>query len=588
MQNYKKSILGIIFLCAVVFVFCQQGFHIEAKEAISVITNTTKYTNKNVKITITFPAGMKVSTVKYVSGSHSRSFTNKNGKTLKIAGNKASVSVSKNATYTFYYVLQDGGTATKKITVKNIDKTKPTMNPTYKVMNQSATITLNGSDKGSGLSYVKYVKGTLTDPESAKWSTKAKTIKGVKVFSVASEGNYSILIADKAGNKFVKKLKVTLELRAAWISYLEYNSAGVSEMTQAQFQTYINNMFDKCIDMSMNTVIVQVRPSGDALYKSSYFPWSSYVSGKQGTSPGYDPLAYMVKAAHSRGLSLYAWINPYRVSATSTSVGNLSVNNQARKWRSSNSSSVKRNVLTYNSQLYYNPSKSEVRTLIVNGVKEIVKNYDVEGIIFDDYFYPNLGTGYKTNFDYTEYKQYKAACELDQTTAKSIVNWRRSNVNVLLKRVKAAIKSIDSSVEFGVSPQGNLTNLSSVSANYCDVSTWMNSTSYIDFIAPQIYWSTSNSVSPYEKVVNQWIDKRTSDNTKIYVAIAVYKAGLTKKEANALSPADLRWYSSRTNLKEQVSIGRETGEVDGFMFYRYDNMVSIKAATEMENLLSIL
>lgn len=588
MQNYKKLVKGIFCLCVLVFVICQQEHHIEASKTVSIAASTLEYTNKNVKITLTFPKSMKVSTVKYVSGSHSRSFTNKNGKTLKITSNKTSVSVSKNAVYTFYYVLQNGTTATKKITVMNIDKTKPAMNPTYKVMNQSAAITLNGSDKASGLSYVKYVKGTLTDPESAKWNTKAKTIKGVKSFSVASEGNYSILMADRAGNKLVKKINVTLELKAVWISYLEYTSAGVSEMTQAQFQTYINKMFDKCVDMAMNTVIVQVRPSGDALYQSSYFPWSSYVSGKQGTSPGYDPLAYMVGAAHSRGLSFNAWINPYRVSATSTSVGNLSVNNQARKWRASNSSNIKRNVLTYNGQLYYNPSKSDVRTLIVNGVKEIVKNYDVEGIVFDDYFYPNLGTKYKTNFDYTEYKQYKAACQLDQTTAKSIVNWRRSNVNALLKRVKSAIKSIDSSVEFGVSPQGNLANLSSVSANYCDVSTWMNATSYIDFIAPQIYWSTANSVSPYEKVVNQWLDKRTSNKTKIYVAIAVYKAGLTKKEANALSPADLRWYSTKANLKEQVSIGRETGEVDGFMFYRYDNMVSSKASTEMKNLLSIL
>lgn len=378
------------------------------------------------------------------------------------------------------------------------------------------------------------------------------------------------------------------ELKGAWISYLEFLSAGVSNMSKKEFYNYIDRMFIRCKSMGMNTVIVQIRPSSDAMYPSKYFPWSSYVSGVQGRSLSYDPTAYMVSAAHKKGLKFYAWINPYRVSATSTDIKKLSVDNPARKWRFSKNTAERRNVLTFNKQLYYNPSKQEVRTLIVNGVKEVVKKYNINGVIFDDYFYPNLGSHYKTNFDYPEYKQYKLACKQEEVHAKSIENWRRSNVSALLKRVKTAIKAIDKNVVFGVSPQGNISNLELVNANYCDVAKWMSTDSYLDFICPQIYWSTTNPAAPYKEVLNQWICLRKSKKVKLYVALSVYKAGLTKKEAQSLSPADLRWYQVKTNLKEQVLYARQKGQVTGFMFYRYDNMISSKACSEMKNLQAIL
>lgn len=568
------------------FVWNNRTSLIEAHNVPTVKLSKTAYTNKNVTISLVFSKNDRVKTVKYVKGSHSKAYVNKKGTKLTISSQIARVTVSTNATYTFYYVFRDGVAKTKRITISNIDKTAPKMNPSYKVLNRKATITLNASDGLSGLSYARYIKGTLLDKTSAKWNTKANKMTNTKSFQVTSAGNYSILLVDKAGNKTVKKINVTLELKAVWISYLEFASAGVQNMTQDQFKSYINKMFDNCKDMNLNTVIVQVRPSGDALYPSSYFPWSQYVAGTQGSNPGYDPMACMITEAHKRGLSFYAWINPYRVSASSTSIQNLSEDNQARIWRSS--TDTKRNVLTYNGQLYYNPAKSEVRTLIVNGVKEIVKKYDVEGIVFDDYFYPNLGTKYASNFDYTEYKAYKLECEEKNKTPKSIVEWRKSNVNALLKRVKTAITTLDKTVQFGVSPQGNISNLTSVSANYCDISTWLNSSDYVDFVSPQIYWSTTNSVSPFESVVKQWINLRTSNEVKLYLSLAVYKAGITKKEASTLSPADLEWYTSDTNLKRQIQIGRRTGCIDGFMFYRYDNFCSVKAKSEVDNLLSIL
>ena len=131
----------------------------------------------------------------------------------------------------------------------------------------------------------------------------------------------------------------------------------------------------------MNAVVVQVRPFGDAMYPSKYFPWSKYVSGKQGVNPGYDPLKYMVEKAHALGLEFHAWINPYRVANDTTDITSLSVKNKARIWLTDDKTSNDRNVLIFDGGIYYNPAKSAVRTLIADGVKEIIENYDVDEFI---------------------------------------------------------------------------------------------------------------------------------------------------------------------------------------------------------------
>ena len=139
----------------------------------------------------------------------------------------------------------------------------------------------------------------------------------------------------------------TKEIRAVWISFLEFQEAGMEKMSKKQFMTYIDKIFNNCVKLKMNTVIVQVRPFGDAMYSSEYFPWSKIASGKQGRNPGYDPLEYMVESAHAKGLQIEAWINPYRVTLTENSINNLSKNNQAVKWSKSKDSSLRRNVLHF-------------------------------------------------------------------------------------------------------------------------------------------------------------------------------------------------------------------------------------------------
>jgi uncharacterized lipoprotein YddW (UPF0748 family) len=468
------------------------------------------------------------------------------------------------------------------------DKTAPKITytlSTKKITSGSVKIKIKVTDS-SKIKSVKWASGSHKASYFKSKGTKLTLKSSAATVTVKKNGTYTFYAKDSAGNESVKKVKITNistddEFRAVWISYLEFSKTGY---TESAFQSYIDTMFDNCVANKMNAVIVQVRPYGDALYPSSYFPWSVYISGEQGKDPGYDPLEYMVEAAHQRGLEFHAWINPYRITTTNTKISTLSADNPARKWRAS--ADTKRNVLTFGGSLYYNPSSTQVQKLIVNGVKEIVKNYDVDGIHFDDYFYPALGSSYETNFDATEYEAYVETCEEKGTTAKTIVKWRRANVNSLIKKVYAAIKAIDEDCDFGISPAGSISNLYASDRYYSDVKLWMKTTGYIDYICPQIYWSFKHPTAAFDTMLEDWVAAKTNSEIKLYLGLAVYRTGISKSEAASIG--DPEWATSDTVLKRQVLAGRETGVVSGFVLFRYDQMIGTKAAEEMENLLSII
>lgn len=356
------------------------------------------------------------------------------------------------------------------------------------------------------------------------------------------------------------------ELKAMWISYLEFEAyLNTYTPNKTNFTKFITHLYDQCVANNMNAVIVHVRPFGDAIYDSSYFPWSKYISGKQGKNPGFDPLTIMVNEAHKRNLEFHAWLNPYRVSF-STSYTSLSSDNPARKWH--NSSSTSRNVLSFGGKLYYNPSKTEVQKLIINGVKEIVTNYKVDGIHFDDYFYPSFSSSnVKTSFDATEYNAYKKAREGAGKSYQSIYNWRRSNVNSLVSGVYSAVKAINKDVEFGISPAGNIDNLKSNYSYYVDIDTWLNHKGYVDYIMPQIYWGFTHKTAAYDKVLTRWINLNKKGIVDLHVGIGVYKVGMAKSSAYS----DWKeWQQDSSVLKDQITYARKTGKVKGFAFFSYE------------------
>lgn len=543
---------------------------------IKIAYSTKEATNKNIKLTVRVTDASEISLLKWEKGSRKTSYFSKDGKKLTLKNGKTSVTIKENNTYTFFAKDKKGNTTIKKVTVRNIDKTEPSVKLTYSVMNQKASVTIRTSDEQSGVEKVQYLKGKY-DAAAENWETSGKTVANKKSFQTKTNGYYTVRVTDAAGNSKVSKINIEMEVRAVWVSFLEFQkSKGYSE---AKFKEYIDTMFDTCASLNMNTVIVQVRPFGDAMYSSKYFPWSSYASGKQGVSPGYDPLAYMVESAHKKGLKIEAWINPYRVSADG-SIKALSDDNQAKIWRGDDA--TKRNVLSYGGKLYYNPAVKEVRTLIINGVKEIVKNYDVDGIHFDDYFYPNLGTNYKNNFDAAEYQEYAASCK---TTPKSIADWRRNNISTLVKDVYSSIKAIRNDCVFGISPAGSLSNITSDYAYYVDIEKWMSSKGYVDYICPQIYWSFQHKTAAFDKVTDNWVRLKTSKTVNLYLGLAAYRAGISKSEAKSIG--DVEWGNSSTVLKRQIEYGRNTGIADGYFFFRYEHIISEKAKKEMNYAVSL-
>ncbi len=582
-----------------------------AKPAIAIKKSTQDITKGNVILTFTVgEEGLGVKSLKYLIGKKTVADFANAGKNISLTNTEITkdiynyqytgkLTVKSNNTFTFLVEDNAGNKTLKTVTidnidktssdvgnqkletvqVKNIDTTKPTLTLNYSVMNQKATITYVAKDSGSGISSIKYLKGKITDASSEKWDTTAKDVTQAGKFTVSSSGNYSVLAQDSAGNKVIQVIYAELEFKAVWISYLEFSNYGKNGFTEKSFKSTIDTMFDNVVDLKMNAVVVQVRPYGDAMYSSSYFPWSKYISGTQGVDPGFDPLEYMVEAAHERGLEFHAWLNPYRVTTSSTDYSKLSKDNPARIWHEDNDKTNDRNVLSYGGNLYYNPAIKEVQTLITNGVKEIVKNYDVDGIHFDDYFYPNLGSKYASTFDSMEYKTYAAECKANSKTALSIADWRRNNVNTLVKNIYSSIKKIDSSVQFGISPGGFINSLSSDTAYYVDYETWLSSDKYIDYICPQIYWTFSNSTYPFDETLKKWLSYRTSSTVKMYVGIATYRAGSTLESD---------WKNDSNVLKKQVEYGRDTGLVDGFIFFRYDFFYNKVTKQGVDKLLKIM
>ncbi|MCR5587423.1 MAG: family 10 glycosylhydrolase [Lachnospiraceae bacterium] len=368
------------------------------------------------------------------------------------------------------------------------------------------------------------------------------------------------------------------ERRAVWFSFIDMSRNGKAIVrSESAFRSSIRSKFQIVKKMNMNRVIVHVRPVADAFYPSDYFPSSYYITGKQGKKLKYDPLKIMVEEAHDAKLNIEAWINPYRVTLRSTSIYSLAKSNPARKWYSK--SSTKRNVLIYGSQIFFNPAKQQVRDLIVNGVKEIVKNYDVDGIHMDDYFYPSLSpSSYANQFDAPEYKSYVKDCKKNAYAPMSIVNWRRENVNKLVRAIYSAIKEIDSGVEFGISPAGNIDNLLSNSSYYVDIKKWCNSTGYVDYVAPQIYWDFDYGQYSYDKVSKRWAAIVNPSKVALYSGLGIYRA----------VPPTSGQFGNTNIFKDMVKYTRSQSKFSGFYFYSYYGLASSYTKRQVNAMLNIL
>lgn len=376
------------------------------------------------------------------------------------------------------------------------------------------------------------------------------------------------------------------EYKAVWLTYLEFNSfrKSVKKNNATSFRKFYKDILQRIKTLGFNHIIVQVRPFGDALYPSEYFPWAACISGKQGKNPGYDPLKIMTELSHKEGIAIEAWINPYRISS-GDSISSLSKTNPARKWFSSQN--TKRNVLSYEGSLYYNPSAESVRNLIIQGVQEIVQNYDVDGIHMDDYFYPSFTEeNVTTAFDAPEYQQQLKASsstksssnalntkpssdDTNNTSANNIniedlANWRRNNVNQLVSGIYKAVKAQNADITFGISPAGNLDNLRSNLEYYVDIDTWANESGYVDYLMPQIYWGFTNTIAPFDKITDQWADLTKNSSAKLYIGLQLYRMGSSDP-----GESDFKELQKASVIKKELSYLKKQAKVSGYCVFSY-------------------
>lgn len=346
-------------------------------------------------------------------------------------------------------------------------------------------------------------------------------------------------------------------MRGVWISYMELSMENEENKSEQRFTEKFEDIAENCKLLGYNTLVVQVRPFCDALYKSDYFPWSHILTGEQGKNPNYDPLKIICQICNEKNLQLHAWINPYRISTQSTpnelSDDNPYVKDSSMGFKTKNGT-------------YLDPSNEKARKLIIDGIEEIVKNYDVDAIQFDDYFYP----ADMNNEDETQYNDYIKRCKKDSM---SLEEWRKANVNLLISEAYISIHSTKQYVEFGISPQGNINNNEGL---FADVGLWCTTRGYIDYICPQIYFSLKNPALTFEDSLQSWCDLEFADNVKLYIGLAGYKAGTANDEGT--------WLEDDNILSREYNIICDNQKASGFMMYSYASLSSNDGKKEMENL----
>ncbi|HEY7223704.1 MAG TPA: family 10 glycosylhydrolase [Micromonosporaceae bacterium] len=300
-------------------------------------------------------------------------------------------------------------------------------------------------------------------------------------------------------------------------------------LTEDQAKAEFIGWLDLAVAQHHNAIFVQVKPSGDAFFPTDYAPWSEWLTGnRDNVDPGWDPLAFMVSEAHKRNIQFHAWFMPYFGSSTEGAGGDISKLAPNHPLRQHPDWAVVYPANHSGSRLWYNPGIPEARTFIEDSILDVVSRYDIDGVFFDDYFYPYPTGGEKFN-DAATYAKYG--------DGQSLADWRRSNVDALVRELGERVKQVKPWVTFGISPFGiwrNLSNdlengsdthgLSSYDEIYVDSRKWVRE-QWVDFIMPQLYWQIGNPPADYAKLVAWWSKQVEGTDVKLYIAHADDRIG---------------------------------------------------------------
>jgi len=352
-------------------------------------------------------------------------------------------------------------------------------------------------------------------------------------------------------NAALPHVAASIEMRGLWVTSA-YNLDWPSRqgLTPAQNRAEIDDILNRAAAQGINAVFVQVRPVADALYRSEIFPWSHLISGTQGVAPaeGFDPLEYWVTRAHSMGIEVHAWLNPYRVTFPNqriTDPSQLSANHPARLNPSL--------AIAYNNSLFFDPGNPAARQLIIDGAEELLRNFNIDGIHLDDYFYPS-----RYFPDQATFARYGGGMDVH--------DWRRENVNTLIRDLQAMTRRVNPHAVFGVSPtaiwmnegtdpRGSATRgFESFHGAYADTRRWVTE-GWVDYIVPQIYWYHGFGPACYDAVLSWWEDTVRGTDVRLYVGLAIYRE--VEGRAN--------WDGE---ILRQLERNARSAEVNGAIFFR--------------------
>ncbi|KEL81994.1 hypothetical protein AB07_0457 [Citrobacter freundii] len=335
----------------------------------------------------------------------------------------------------------------------------------------------------------------------------------------------------------------------------------------SQQQKALTDKLDNLKRLGINTVFFQVKPDGTALWKSKILPWSDTLTGTIGQDPGYDPLQFMLDEAHKRGMKVHAWLNPYRVSVNTKPSTVTELNSTLSQTPSSVYVLHRDWIRTAGERFVLDPGIPEVRDWITSIVAEVVENYPVDGVQFDDYFYTESpGSALNDSQTFRRYGQGFA----------SKADWRRDNTQRLIAQVSRTIKKLKPEVEFGVSPAGVWRNRSHDPAgsdtrgaaaydeSYADTRRWVQQ-GLLDYIAPQLYWPFARDAARYDVLAKWWADVVKSTNTRLYIGVALYKVG----EPSRKEP-DWTVKGGVPELKKQLDLNETEPYINGTILFRED------------------
>lgn len=364
----------------------------------------------------------------------------------------------------------------------------------------------------------------------------------------------------------------SIDLKGFW---MEYTDSVFYADSEEKYISLLTEKLDNISAAGFNALFFHVRSNADAGYASEIFPFAKSFTGVQGEYPGFDPLSIAVEEAHKRGIELHAWINPYRVSASGSDIEALSPKNPAYIWTHDDDPDNDSFVIPYKEGIYFNPSSDTVRRLIIDGVREILEGYDVDGIHFDDYFYPQSDS----DFDIGSYAAYCRTARYPLSQA----DWRRANVDILVSSVWRLAK--DFGKPFGISPAAPISD-NGTDRNYieysADVYKWTTNSGYLDYIAPQLYFGYKHKLeySRFDRLLSAWDSIDRPEGVKLYIGLPAYKIGIN-------NDADLDEWQTDTDILARQYSDCASSTADGIIVYNYSSFFADNglSSAQRENLI---